>query len=699
MKSLVLAEKPSVARDIARVLGCKQINKNFIEGPKYIVTWALGHLVELKMPEDYDKQYRTWRLEDLPIIPKHMGLKTIRKTSHQFKAIERLSKRKDLKDLVIATDAGREGELVARWIIERIHWKKPIKRLWISSQTDRAIRDGFKQLKPAKQYDNLYQSAVCRAEADWLIGLNVTRALTTKYDDPLSAGRVQTPTLSMILEREKDIQSFKPQEYWTITAKFGPLQTAWERNGEKRIFDQKKAQAIHDKIQSEQKGTIKDIHRKEKNEQQPLPYDLTELQRDANRRFGFSAKKTLNTLQRLYEHYKLVTYPRTDSRYLTRDMEQTMADRLKALSSAYKAEVQPILKQKGKVAAKKVFNDAKVTDHHAIIPTDETPFIGDLTNDERKLYDIIVRRFLALFYPPYQYASIQVTIGAEGETFVARETVVLDKGFKAITGKDEEKAANEQLNHLKKGQALAIKDLMLDKRLTEPPNRYTEADLLSRMEKYGLGTPATRADIIEKLLSSQAVDRNNGRLFPTPKGKQLIDLVNDELKSPELTARWERQLEDIARGKGNAKAFLGNIRKQTKLLVSEIKASNKSYRAHNLTGSKCPECGSLMKEIKGKDGRILVCSNRECGHRKRKDPKLSNRRCPQCHKRMEIHKGDAGLYFQCRNCNIVEKADKQKRTVTKREERQLLKKYSKQNDSFANNSLADALKSALKEKN
>ncbi|MFC7395184.1 DNA topoisomerase III [Scopulibacillus cellulosilyticus] len=697
MKSLVLAEKPSVARDLARVLGCKQNNKNYIEGPKHIVTWALGHLVELKMPEDYNKEYKTWRLEDLPIIPNHMGLKTIRKTSHQYKAIERLSKRKDLKDLVIATDAGREGELVARWIIERIHWKKPIKRLWISSQTDRAIRDGFKQLKPAKQYDDLYQSAVCRAEADWLIGLNVTRALTTKYDDPLSAGRVQTPTLSMILDREKEIQSFRPQEYWTIAAKFGPLKAAWERNGEKRLFDEKMAQAIHGKVNGKM-GAVRDINRKEKVEQHPLPYDLTELQRDANRRFGFSAKKTLNTLQRLYEHYKLVTYPRTDSRYLTKDMEATMFDRLKALSSSYKAEIQPILKQKGRVVAKKVFNDAKVTDHHAIIPTDETPFLGDLTSDERKLYDIIVRRFLTLFYPSYKYASIQVTIDAEGETFVARETAVIDKGFKAITSGDEEKEANHQLENLKRGQTLSTKELTIDKRLTEPPNRYSEADLLSRMEKYGLGTPATRADIIEKLLSSQSVDRKNGRLYPTPKGKQLIDLVNDELKSPELTASWERQLEDIARGKGNPNAFLSNIRKKTKWLVSEIKTSDKSYRAHNITGSKCPECGSLMKEIKGKDGRILVCSNRECGHRKRKDPKLSNRRCPQCHKRMEIHKGNAGVYFQCRNCNVVEKADNQKKAVTKREERQLLKKYSKQDDSFANNSLADALKSALKDK-
>ncbi|WP_026677990.1 DNA topoisomerase III [Fictibacillus gelatini] len=695
MKSLVLAEKPSVARDLARVLGCNNKQKHYIEGPRYVVTWALGHLVELKMPEDYNKDYKTWRLEDLPIIPKQMGLKVIRQTSPQFRGIEQLAKRKDIKELIIATDAGREGELVARWIMEKVRWQKPVKRLWISSQTDRAIRDGFKQLKPGKNYDSLYQSAVCRAEADWLIGLNVTRALTTKYNDPLSAGRVQTPTLAMILEREKEIQSFVPKEYWTIHAKIGPLEAMWERNGEKRIFDGEKATALFNKVKG-QKGIVKKVERKEKSEPQPLPYDLTELQRDANRRFGFSAKKTSSVLQSLYEQHKLVTYPRTDSRYLTKEMESTMADRLQAISSGYKEEVQPILKQKGKVLAKRVFNDDKVTDHHAIIPTDEPLHLGDLSTDERKLYDLIVRRFLALFYPAYRYETVHVQLEVEGETFTARETSIIDKGFKTVTGKDDEEDSSKPLSSLTVGQTLSVKNEKLEKKLTEPPARFTEADLLSKMEKYGLGTPATRADIIERLLGTEAIERKNNRLTPTPKGKQLIELVNDELKSPELTARWERELESIARGKGNAEEFLRNIRKQTKQLVFEIKGSEKSYRAHNLTGSKCPECGSFMKEVNSKDGKVLVCSDRECGFRKRKDPKLSNRRCPQCHKRMEMHKGKSGLYFQCRPCNVVEKAQDKKKTVSKREERQLLKKYAKEEP--VGNSLADALKAALKNK-
>jgi len=312
MKSLVLAEKPSVARELARVLGCNQKHKSYIEGSQYIVTWALGHLIELKMPEHYDTKYTTWRLEDLPIIPDKMGLKVIKQTSAQYKAVESLLKRKDVKEVIIATDAGREGELVARWILERAGWRKSIKRLWISSQTDRAIKDGFKQLKPGQQFEALYESAVCRAEADWLIGLNVSRALTTKYKDPLSAGRVQTPTLAMMIEREKEINSFVPKEYWTIQAAVGPLSAEWDHNGEKRIFSAEKAEKLKEKL-SGKKAILKQVERKKKSEPQPLPYDLTELQRDANKRFGFSAKKTLNVLQGLYEQHKLVTYPRTVS--------------------------------------------------------------------------------------------------------------------------------------------------------------------------------------------------------------------------------------------------------------------------------------------------------------------------------------------------------------------------------------------------
>jgi len=695
MKSLVLAEKPSVAREIARVLGCTQTHKSYIEGPKYIVTWALGHLIELKMPEHYDTKYKQWNLEDLPIIPDKMGLKVMKQTSHQYKAIESLAKRKDVKECIIATDAGREGELVARWILEKIRWNKPLKRLWISSHTDRSIKEGFAKLRPGSEYENLYASAVCRAEADWLIGLNVTRALTTKYKDPLSAGRVQTPTLALVMEREKTIQTFKPQEYWTISAQIGPLKADWEENGEKRIFSKDKADQILEKGKG-QKAIVQSINRTAKSEQQPLPYDLTELQRDANKRFGFSAKKTSSVLQKLYEQHKLVTYPRTDSRYLTTDMEATMLDRVEAIAGGYKEEVRSILANKGKVVAKRVFNNGKVTDHHAIIPTEERLFLRDLESDERKLYDLIVKRFLALFYPAYQYETVRAIFDVNGESFSTKETVVVDAGFKAITGKDEE-ISGQKLGQITKGQSFSMGQVQAEKELTEPPARFSESDILGQMEKYGLGTPATRAEIIERIIETEVVERKNGRLHPTPKGKQLMDLVNEELTSPELTAQWEKELEAISRGKGDPKQFLKQIRKQTEQLISEIKTSDKSYRAHNLTGSKCPECQYLLKERNTKEGKILVCSSSECNYRKRKDPKLSNRRCPQCKKKMEMHEGKAGLYFQCRKCNVVEKAEERKKAVNKREERKLVQKYSQKDDNFGN-SLGDLLKAALEKK-
>lgn len=693
MKSLVLAEKPSVAREIARVLGCKDTRKNYIEGKKYIVTWALGHLVELKMPEHYDRKYRNWRLEDLPIIPKKMETTIIRKTSHQFQAIRNLARRKDIKEVIIATDAGREGELVARWILEKIGWRKPVKRLWISSVTDKAIREGFRRLRPGKEFENLYKSAVCRAEADWLIGLNVSRALTTKYQDPLSAGRVQTPTLALIINREKQIQSFVPEPYWTIQLDFGKFTAYREKNGEKRIFSREQARSISEKVKNK-KAIVQDVIRKEKHEQQPLPYDLNELQRDANKRYGFSAKKTLNILQRLYEEHKLVTYPRTDSRYLTTDMAPTMLERLEGIKSGYEREVRPLLKEKGKVLARRVFNNQKVTDHHAIIPTEERLSLSNLSADERKIYDLIIRRFLTLFYPPCKYENVQIVFDIGGERFISRETVIKDPGFKIVTDSKDHKENLFSVN-LTPGQTLTVQAVRLEEKLTEPPARYSEADLLGQMEKYGLGTPATRAEIIEKIVSSEVVERKNGRFYSTAKGRQLIELVNEELRSPELTARWEKELELIARGKANPESFLKRIRQQTKNYVQEIKTSDKTYKAPNLTGSKCPECGSFLKERKTADGRILVCANFSCSYRRRKDPKLSNRRCPQCRKRMEIHEGKAGKYYQCRTCNIVEKADSEKRSVNKRTERKLIQKYQKKDEHFGTN-LGELLKAALK---
>ena len=701
MKSLVLTEKPSVAREIARVLGCKQKHKSHFEGPRYVITWALGHLVELAEPEDYDKKYSTWKLEDLPIMPRDMKLKVIRQTSHQFKAISHLVKRQDLKELIIATDAGREGELVARWIMDLVHWKKPFRRLWISSQTDKAIKEGFAQLRPGTAYDNLYDSAVCRAEADWLIGLNVTRALTCKFNAQLSAGRVQTPTLSALVQREQEIRKFKPRDYWTVEASFGQFKGLGKKEGESRFFDREKAQTLADKVKGKT-GKITALKTTEKREPQPLPYDLTELQRDANRRFGFSAKQTLTVLQRLYEQHKLVTYPRTDSRYLTSDMANTLKERLAAVAVGPYAQLAGRLLNKPLRPSKRVINDSKVTDHHAIIPTGERPSLPQLSGDETRLFDLIVRRYLALFYPPSVYDSIAVTITVAGEEFHASGKVMKQTGWKQVYGKGEDGEHGQQdmkdqlLPQLQQGQEVRVQGCKIHNRQTQPPSRYTEASLLSVMEKHNLGTPATRADIIEKLLHTDAIERKGNQLVPTPKADQLFEIVPEELRSPELTAKWERILEDIARGRGDKKKFISGIREQAKVMVTKVAQSQQEYKHHNATRSRCPNCGKFLLERKGKQGKMLVCPDRNCGYRLKEDKRLTNRRCPRCHKKMELRAGKKGKYFHCKPCNVIEMLDEEGGRGKKGQNRNLVKKYQKETP--LSSSLGDALKAALEEK-
>ncbi|MFK7694004.1 DNA topoisomerase III [Paenibacillus sp. HJGM_3] len=731
MKSLVLAEKPSVAKEIARVLGCGDRQKSYYEGSRYVVTWALGHLVTLAEPEDYDAKYKTWNMEDLPILPAKMTLKVMRETSHQFKAIAQLCKRGDIGDLIVATDAGREGELVARWIMDQVHWRKPFQRLWISSQTDKAIREGFQRLKPGNEYNGLYASAVCRAEADWLIGLNVTRALTSKYGAQLAAGRVQTPTLAMLMEREREIAEFRSVPFWTVTADFGSFRAKWRRSEQHdgRLFDEPEAEALAVKL-GRAKATVESVRMTEKQEPQPLAYDLTELQRDANKKLGFSAKQTSSVLQRLYEQHKLVTYPRTDSRYLTSDMAPTFKSRLDAIAiGPYAALIAPLLRRPLAVT-KRFVDDSKVTDHHAIIPTEQYVNLSALSPEERRLYDLIVRRFIALFYPPYRYAETSVVIEAAGERLYAKGVVPKDSGWREayggvggaaesdadedddpvaaggggaspVSGSDagENRAAvSQRLPELTKGQPLAMRAAGVANHRTQPPGRYTEAALLTRMEQHHLGTPATRADIIEKLLQTDTVERKLNRLTPTGKGKQLIELVADDLRSPDLTARWEQELERIARGQGNAAAFMDDIRKQTVRLVREVKASEQEYKPHNLTHSKCPECGTALMERKGKRGKLLVCSNRECRYHRAAEPALTFKRCPQCHKRMEVHMGKAGKYAQCRPCNVIEMLEEQNGSprVQRKQQAKLAQQYS-DNESFGS-SLADALKAAM-EKN
>jgi DNA topoisomerase-3 len=638
MKALILTEKPSVAREIARVLKCNVKNKGYMEGPQFVVTWALGHLVTLAEPDDYDKKYKEWRLEDLPMLPSSMKLKVIRQTSHQFTIVRNLMRRQDLNELVVATDAGREGELVARWIMEMANWKKPFKRLWISSQTDNAIREGFANLKAGRSYDNLYSAAVCRAEADWLIGLNVTRALTCKFNAQLTAGRVQTPTLAMIVNREVEIKKFVPIDFWTIRADFGDYYGDWRsRDGNSRIFNLAQAEELIAKLKGHP-GLVKDVRTEAKSEPPPLAYDLTELQRDANKRYGFSAQKTLSVLQGLYEQHKLVTYPRTDSRYITTDIVPTLPVRLKSISVGPYAEmVQPLLQNPLK-PTKRFVDNSKVTDHHALIPTEQPLHLASLTAEEKNLYDLIARRFIALLYPPFRYDQTTLVTVINGENFYSRGKVVKDKGWRAVTARQMEREDAQEdnlpeqiLSLSRKGDRKKVEHLKINKSKTKPPARYSEATLLTAMESpgkfiedeelresmkgSGLGTPATRAEIIEKLLYNNYIERQGKELVPTSKGMQLIELVDPALKTPELTAKWEQRLTHIAGGRDSRKAFIADISQSAAELVKGIIADNSVYKADNISKIKCPLCGKFMLLVKGKKGRLLICQDRNCGHR------------------------------------------------------------------------------------
>lgn len=631
MKSLVLAEKPSVGKDLGRVLKCRPRGKGFMEGEKYVVTWALGHLVTLAEPEVYDMQFKHWRLDYLPMLPEKMKLKVIKRTSQQFRTVKSLLKRSDIAEVIIATDAGREGELVARWIVMLGGWKKkPMKRLWISSQTDTAIKDGFANLRPAKNYDNLFQAAVGRAEADWYVGLNVTRALTCKYDARLNAGRVQTPTLALIVEREEVIQNFEPAKYYKLNAFCQGFTATWQdKKGNDRIFEKTRADELYNRLKGKD-AVVRSIVKKARSESAPLAYDLTELQRDANRRYGMSAKDTLRHTQTLYERFKLVTYPRTDSRYITKDMIPTLKQRLQQVAKAgYSKQVQPLITKELKPSTRFV-NDAKVSDHHAIIPTEISVHLNLLSTDERKVYDLIVKRFITVLYPPYKFEQVTVMLQIEKEDFKATGRIIQELGWRAVSSvikdDDEEEDSSRSIPELKKDEIIKVNNLKLVNSQTKPPSRYTEATLLTAMENPGkfiedeelrdsikaggLGTPATRADIIEKLIKGYYLERNGKSMVPTEKAFELIRLVPDLLKQPELTAKWEKRLHAIADGSENKDSFIGDIKKNTMELVQQIKASQLKFEIQNLSKEKCPVCGKPMMQFTGK----LVCSDRKCGH-------------------------------------------------------------------------------------
>ena len=570
-KILVLAEKPSVGRDIARVLNCNKDKNGYIEGSKYIVTWALGHLVTLADPESYGEKYKSWKMEDLPILPPKLKTVVIKKTSKQFNTVKAQLNREDVREIVIATDAGREGELVARWILEKAHVKKPIKRLWISSSTDKAIKEGFEKLRDGRQYNNLYHSAIARAEADWFVGINGTRALTTKYNAQLSCGRVQTPTLGMILKREEEIRKFVPKEYYSIeiSTKKGSsnFKMNWvDKNNNTTSFNEEKVENTAKKLNNKE-IKITDVKKVDKKRYSKPLYDLTELQRDANKIFGFSAKETLSIMQKLYEHHKVLTYPRTDSRYLTTDIVETLKDRVKAVNvSDYSKVCTKLLKTNIK-GNKSFVDNSKVSDHHAIIPTEERVFLGDLSDKERKIYDLVVKRFLSVLCPPFEYVETTITGTCEGENFRVKGNKVVNLGFTEAYGDDEDEKLNT-IPEILVNDVLKIEEVKVKTGKTNPPPYLNEATLLTEMEKNNLGTVATRADIIEKLFNSFSVEKkNNKELHITSKGRQLLDLAPEKLKTPSLTAEWEKKLTDISNGKANKDAFIEDIKSYTKEIV------------------------------------------------------------------------------------------------------------------------------------
>jgi DNA topoisomerase III len=631
---IVVAEKPSVGRDIARVLKCAKHGEGYLAGEQYTVTWAIGHLVTLCEPDEIDERYKKWRMDDLPILPDLLPTKIIPKTKAQFSIIKKLICDKDTERVICATDAGREGELIFRLIYEKSKCSRPVDRLWISSMTDEAIREGFALLKPSREYDGLFHSASSRSQADWLVGMNASRAFTLRYDTLLSIGRVQTPTLAILVKRHLEIADFVPQEYYTVTADFGDYTGLWfdeDKKDEKtnqRIPDKARADAIVQAVHGQQ-GRVRSVTTEEKREFPPLLYDLTTLQRDANRILGFTAQKTLKIAQELYEKWKCVTYPRTDSKCLPVDMIGRTNQTLQNLPGEYRALADGIQRQDGKLPYfKRVFDNAKITDHHAIIPTTKAPDLEKMPPDERKLYDMVARRLIAAFYPPYEYDLVRLVTDAGGHAFKTTGRTVRVPGWKTVFA-DDRKEEETPLPPVIPGDLRPVRKVTPKKESTKPPAPHTDASLLSAMEhagreiedealreqmrEGGLGTPATRAAIIERLISVGYVLRHGRALNATPKGAQLISVVPPDIASPEMTGKWELALEEIALSRLETGDFMRGIRELSASLVAyargrddktvfpeekrgKARAGKPASPVLIMEGAVCPLCGKPVQE-------------------------------------------------------------------------------------------------------
>ncbi len=632
---VVVAEKPSVGRDIARVLGCRQRGEGFLKSESHLVTWAVGHLVTLCEPDEIDEKYKKWRMDDLPILPDRIPAKVISKTKSQYAIVKKIINDPETEKLICATDAGREGELIFRLIYIQAKCKKPVDRLWISSMTDEAIREGFASLKPAREYDGLYRSAACRMDADWLVGMNASRAFTLRFGALLSIGRVQTPTLAILVKRYHEIADFKPEEYYTVTADFGDYSGQWF---DEKAEDEKKAVRIPAKEKADEiakavrgkAARVKSVASEAKKEPPPQLYDLTSLQREANRKLGFTADKTLKIAQELYEKWKAVTYPRTDSRYLPMDMIPRAKQTLEKLPEDYMPFVQNIpWREGGKLPiSKRFFDNDKISDHHAIIPTPQTAPLDKLPPDAKNLFDMIARRLIASFYPAHEYDAIKVITDCQGHSFKTTGRTVRVNGWKDVyPAVNEEEDALPALNE---GDGRTVSKAAVKKETTKPPAPHTDASLLAAMENAGkeledeklreqmkgsgLGTPATRAAIIERLIQVGYASRRGRAVSATEKGVSLIAIAPPEISSPETTGKWELALDEIAKNKRDTERFMEGIRRLSTFLVEYArdtkteavfpeemrrgkgKSRSKAGAAKTVEGAKCPLCGKPVQE-------------------------------------------------------------------------------------------------------
>lgn len=595
MKKLIVAEKPSVARDIARVLGVKNGCEGYLEGDEYIITWALGHLVSLCEPDEMDERYKKWRWVDLPILPDDIPLKVLPKTRSQYSVVKKLMNSKEVASIICATDSAREGELIFRYIYQMAKCKKPVERLWISSMTDQAIRQGFNDLKPSSAYDSLYVSARCRSEADWIVGMNASRAFSLKYNAHLPIGRVQTPTLSMLVARDSEIAAFVSQDYWEVRADFGDYEGTYidPESKDTRIFDQEKAKAIRGQVAGKT-GIITENTRETKKMPPPQLFDLTTLQREANRKFGYPADKTLKLAQSLYETRKLLTYPRTDSRYLSSDMPKKIADTLSRLGEPYAAMIKAPEFRPG-VVTKRYYDDSRVSDHHAIVPTEKTANLAALPVDERNIYDMVTRRLISIHYPDYEYESAKIITNVDGRDFKSTGSTPVTEGWRALY-RDEKKKDEAMLPAVNAGDARRVNRAAVKALKTKPPQPHTDASLLGlmenagaklddpelreRMKSAGLGTPATRAAIIERLIKAGYAKRSGKTIVSTEKGRQLIAVTPEQIASPVTTGKWEKALYDMAANsdpelrEAKAARFMSGIRKFAVFLVAAAQNAN-----------------------------------------------------------------------------------------------------------------------------